>query len=272
MNKFKGILICTDLDGTLIRGDHTISEENLKAIEYFKSEGGLFTFVTGRMPYTARSLFEIVKPNAPIGCINGGGIYDFGKEEYIFFKKLPNVTELIDHIVENVEGTSVILHAPERMYFSISNDASERHRITTNTPFFSADYKSFALPIAKIIFADSREASLLRVAELLASHPRASEFDFVRSDKALYEILPKNTNKGSILPKLTEHLGIEMRKTVAVGDYYNDVDMLKASGVGIAVANACKEAKDAADYITVSNEEDAIARVIYDIEEGKITF
>ena len=68
-----GILICTDLDGTLLRNDKSISRENSEAIEYFKGEGGYFTFITGRMPYTSRRLYDMVKPNAPIGCINGGG-------------------------------------------------------------------------------------------------------------------------------------------------------------------------------------------------------
>ena len=50
MGKFDGILICTDLDGTLYRNDKTVSKENREAIEYFKNEGGYFTFITGRMP------------------------------------------------------------------------------------------------------------------------------------------------------------------------------------------------------------------------------
>ena len=51
MGKFDNILICTDLDGTLFRNDKSISQRNVDAIEYFKSEGGYFTFITGRMPY-----------------------------------------------------------------------------------------------------------------------------------------------------------------------------------------------------------------------------
>ena len=51
MAKFDGILICTDLDGTLLKKDKTVSRENLDAIEYFKANGGYFTYVTGRMPF-----------------------------------------------------------------------------------------------------------------------------------------------------------------------------------------------------------------------------
>ena len=51
MGKFDGILICTDLDGTILKNDKTISNRNIEAMEYFKKEGGYFTFVTGRMPF-----------------------------------------------------------------------------------------------------------------------------------------------------------------------------------------------------------------------------
>ena len=58
MKKFEGILLCTDLDGTLLRNDKSISRENLDAINYFMSEGGYFTFITGRMPYTSSNIYK----------------------------------------------------------------------------------------------------------------------------------------------------------------------------------------------------------------------
>ena len=72
VGKFDGILICTDLDGTLYKNDKSISPKNCEAIEYFKQEGGLFTFVTGRMPFFVSNIYETVEPNVPFGCINGG--------------------------------------------------------------------------------------------------------------------------------------------------------------------------------------------------------
>lgn len=68
MGKFDGILMCTDLDGTLLRNDKSISQENLAAMEYFKAEGGWFTFITGRMPHYAMYICDAVKPNVPFGC------------------------------------------------------------------------------------------------------------------------------------------------------------------------------------------------------------
>ena len=70
--------------------------------------------------------------------------------------------------------------------------------------------------------------------------------------------------------QLAEIYGIDPKRTVAVGDYDNDVSMLLAAGVGIAVENASEAAKRAADMITVSNDESAIARIIGDLDAGRI--
>ena len=76
MGKLDGILIVTDLDGTLYKNDKSISHQNREAIDYFKREGGYFTFITGRMPYYSMDAYDSVMPNVPFGCINGGGVYD----------------------------------------------------------------------------------------------------------------------------------------------------------------------------------------------------
>lgn len=271
MGKFDGILICTDLDGTLLKNDKTISEENREAIEYFKREGGYFTFITGRMPYTSRRLYDMVKPNAPIGCINGGGIYDFEKEKYLWSITLPEgARELVGAVYDAVPSAGIQLNGLEAIYFCRDNDAMYHFRKRTGATFLQGDYRTVDVPVAKVVFGDEDEKNILRIAEILQNHPRSAEFDYIRSERTLYEILPKGSSKGNLLPRLAEILGVDMAKTVAIGDYNNDVSMIKMAGVGIAVANATEEAKNAADIVTVSNEEHAIAKIIEEIESGEI--
>ena len=273
MKKFDGILICTDLDGTLLKKDKTVSRENLEAIEYFMSEGGYFTFITGRMPFFVGSILSMVKINAPFGCINGGGLYDPVSNKYIWNHPMrSDVTELLVHIDENMENIGIQINCFDKLYSVRENEAMELFRRTTGVPKLVCDINGTGEPIAKIVFADMREEQILRVKELLDTHARSADFDYIRSEKTLYEILPKGISKGAILPRLAEHLGIDMRRTVAVGDYNNDISMLKSAGVGIAVANATPEAKAAADLVTVSNEDHAIAKIISDIDCGIITF
>ncbi len=271
MGKFEGILICTDLDGTLLRNDRSVSSKNLDAIEYFKSEGGAFTFITGRMPHSCRKIYETLKPNVPFGCINGGGIYDHIKGEYVWTKALdPTATELVRHVDKALLGIGIEVCTFDKIYFSRDNEATENVRKVTGCPHIVKDYEDVDEPIAKVIFADTDEERLLQAAKILREHPRSDEFDFIRSELTLYEILPKGISKGNVLTKLAEHLNIPMSKTVALGDYNNDVSMIRAAGLGIAVSNASEEALRAADIVTVSNDEDAIARVINELETGKI--
>ena len=273
MKKFEGILICTDLDGTLLKNDKSISRENSEAIEYFKAEGGKFTFVTGRMPYFAQKAREMVKPNAPIGCGNGGGVYDFETGEFVYEVHFPREgLDLVEYAEKNVPGIGISVYTFERIYFSAENEAMAHFRAVTGVENAVKPYREIDEPLAKVVFGDTNPEKLKKLESLLRAHPMADNFEFVSSEKILFEILPKGVNKGSVLPKLTAHLGLDMKNTVAVGDYYNDIPMIRAARYGVAVANACDAAKAAANYLTVSNEEHAIAQIIADIESGNMRF
>ena len=274
MGKFDGILICTDLDGTLYRNDKTVSDENREAIEYFKNGGGLFTFITGRMPNYSMDAYKAAQPNVPFGCVNGGGVYDKVNGKYLFTHggMLPEVIELVEYIDDNFPTVGIQTVTFENTFFSKENIVQEFFRETTGLPNLPRHYKDVTEPIAKIIFAIAYEEEIEAVKQALRTHPKAHLFDFVRSEEHLFEILPKGVDKGLGLRKLVECLGCDMEKTVAVGDFDNDVGMLKAARYGIAVANCSEKARKAADDITVSNEEHALAQIIHDIENGKYSF
>lgn len=270
MGRFDGILICTDLDGTLIRNDGTISAENIDAIEYFKREGGIFTFITGRMPFFVSNIYNSVKPNAPIGCINGGGLYDYPRQEYIWTSVVPHeVVGLIRCIDEKFPLVGIQVNTFYKTYFCKENQTMENFRKNTKLPNLTCHYSEVKEPMAKIIFGSESDEEILHIKETLLSHPLADKFDFIRSEKVLFEILPKGVGKGTAIKNLVRCLNIDINKTIAIGDYNNDISMFEAAKIGIAVSNACKDALDAADYITVSNEEHAVAKVIHDLQDGK---
>ncbi len=271
MDKFKGLLFVTDLDGTLLKEDKTVSKKNLDAIRYFQSEGGIFTFITGRIPAGAKGVYEIVKPNGPCGCINGGGIYDYRTDELLWSVNISkDVFELVEFIDKEVPGMGIEINLYNKIYFCKINEATEKHRTDEGFELLTCHYRDVKEDFVKILLCDFNQDNMNRTIELLNNHPKSSDFDFIRSDILYYEILPKGTNKGNLVHKLAEILGIEGEKTIAIGDNDNDASMLKAAHIGIAVENASKMAKNAANYHTVSNEDDAIAKIIEEIDNGII--
>ena len=270
MGKFDGILICTDLDGTLLNSEHKVSRENVDAIEYFKSEGGLFTFVTGRMPYYVGTTFDCVKPNIPYGCVNGGGVYDHVKNEYIWTHSMDReVLELIEHIDKVFPSVGIQVATFEHTYFCKDNSTMRWFRELTGVENLVCHYTQIREPMAKIIFGTDDGGEFEMMKRELHSHKLAEKFDFICSTPTLYEVLPKGMGKGVAIQKMCEILGFDINKTLSIGDYDNDVSMFKATKIGVAVANASPRALEAADFVTVSNNEHAVARLIYDLESGK---
>lgn len=270
MGIFDGILIISDLDGTLLRSDKSVSEENKLAIKHFINGGGMFTFITGRAPCGMLPVLEQITPNAPVGCLNGGGIYDIGKKEYLYKHILDlSAIEIVSAVDTYFPEAGIEIFGFNHIYFAKSSESTEKHRVDECLENISCDYRNPPEDVSKVLFGVKKERMAL-LEKTIYSHPFAENFDFIRSDSEYFELLPKGSCKGAVLDVLTDKLGIPLSKTVAVGDNDNDVSMLKIAGLGIAVANASTSAKEAADVITVSNEEHAIAKIIYDIENGVI--
>lgn len=272
MKKFTGVLFCTDLDGTLYADDKTVAQEDLAAIDYFRAEGGLFTFITGRPPQIATDICRTIRPNAPYGCLNGAGIFDPATQQYLFTQPLaPQALPLIRAVEEQMPDVGIQINTSGGIYFCRDNVAMEWFRRITGAPNLVCQYDAPPEPILKVVFSQTEEERMQALIRLLHAHPLAQHCDFIRSEKYLYEILPRGASKGGVLSKMAALLSVRPERTIAVGDYNNDVSMLQAAGLSFAVANAVPEAKAAADHITVSNNAHAIAAIIDGLDRGIYT-
>ena len=270
MGKFDGILLCTDLDATLLNDEHIVSQENIAAIEYFKAEGGMFTFVTGRVPSGARLMLEYVKPNAPVVTFNGAGIYDFEKNELLWGTYLDDkAKEIIEYAENRMPGMGLVVCTDEKVYFPLLNPWVDEYYKLENFPLDTTYYRDISEKWKKALFVSSNE-DILKIKQLVSESGMGENFDFVQSCANYYEILPKGATKGTGLERLAGILGIDRNKIIACGDNENDITMIEYAGIGVAVENAIDALKSAADIVTVSNNEHAIAKVIKDIETGKI--
>ena len=269
MGKFDGVLMVSDLDATLLTNDKRISPKNREAIQRFEAEGGAFTYITGRMPLGARTILDQLTPNVPIGCINGGGIFDPKNGSYVWTATLESSAEEIVSFVRNeFPDVGIELCGFYKAWFLNLTPLTEEHRQLEHIPYVPvSSYAEVNEPMAKVLFV--READRLEeLMQAVQAHPLAGNFEFVQSTSQYYEMLPKGASKGEVLLRLADLLGISRSRTVAVGDNNNDLTMLRTAALGVAVANATPFAKEAADLVLEStNEEDAVAELICRLEE-----
>ena len=272
MGKFKGLLLVSDLDGTLLDTNKLISRETLDAIAYFEREGGLFSYVTGRPPFAVAPVLEQYCPTVPVGCLNGGGIYDFSQQCFVDRTPLSRAAfALVDYAVAHFPTVGYEFVTFDTCYLYRPNATIEELRSFERLP---PNYvTSYDVPgeLCKLLFADE-PAGIEALMRGLANCPERADYALMRTADQYYELLPRGCDKGSSLRRLATYLGVDMAHTVAVGDNSNDAPMLRAAALGVAVANATRDAKSAADLVLdAGNDEHALAVLIDRLDSGRIT-
>lgn len=272
MGKFDGILICSDLDDTLLTSEREISDVNKKAIEYFMSEGGKFTFCTGRVPSGAKLALQYIVPNVPMICFNGAAIYDFNNDRILWEKFLDKrAGEVIDFVLSNMPQIGVEISTNDSVYHHRSNRLTAEHVGIEKILHTNLDYKEIKEDWKKVIFM-AELSDMPKLRNLIEESEFSERYTFIQSYKHYYELLPKGTGKGEAMLELAKILSIDRKKTVGVGDNENDISLVRLAGVGVAVLNAIEEVKNVAHYITVDNDSNALADIINAIENRKIIF
>ena len=272
MGKFDGILLCTDLDDTLLTTDKRVSDENSTAIEYFKSEGGLFTFATGCVPQGAKLMLNYVHPNAPMVCFNGAAIYDFNDEKLLWASTLDKGTlKCVEYMDKMFDFVGIEVCTSDKIYFCKVNQKVREHQVLEDLPDNFLDYHDIKEDWVKVLFM-VEENEIQQIRDAIANSPFVNDYEFVQSSPWYYELLPKNASKGEGLMHLADLMNVDRSNTIGIGDNENDLALVKMANVGVAVSNAVDEVKEVADFITVDNNSSAVAAVIYALDDGEIKF
>ncbi len=153
------------------------------------------------------------------------------------------------------EGNNKLITEDDNKYIQLELKVNQLERIT---PPNIMEYVTF--PVAKYLLAGEPEK--VEKAEPIFKQALSKELNIFRSDPFFLEILPLGVDKAYGLERLIKILGISKQDVIACGDGYNDITMLQFAGLGVAMKNATEQTKAAADYITLSNDEDGIAAVI----------
>lgn len=261
---FENCVLFSDIDGTLITYDKKIPERNLAAIQNFQDEGGLFTICTGRSAESLRRAFDVELLNFPAIIFNGGGIYDYQQEKYLKDSALDaNVACYIDEAFEKYPDVGIEINVDNILYCVKYSPCSKRHVLTEKDRFEVIAFASLPRGQWKKVLFTGQEEDIDRLStDFLSRDLQNKDYYFLRSEPGLFELLPTGAQKGIAVRELTHMFHIPIENVYAIGDYYNDLTMLKAAGCACAVGGAPKRVKDAADYIACRCEDGAVADFI----------
>lgn len=261
-------LIASDIDGTLNNKLRRLPKRNELAINEFVSAGGHFTLASGRNPQSMEKHFRRLPiAGTPAVVINGAGLYDFEKNEMIYFSAMSEEgMRLAIEAAKRFPTVDVLVVAKDMIYvtgigyfgrFFVAADKLKHRCIKNMEDVPKKDW-------GKVIFS-GLPTDISKVKKHFTSM-EDPDLTLMSSSIASFEILARNTNKGTALLKLADILGIDKSHTGAIGDYFNDFDMLKCVGVPACCGQAPSELKEISEFVACHCNKGAVADFLEYIE------
>ena len=263
-------LLFMDLDGTLLDDRKQITDGNRAALDRLLERGHGAIITTGRPLKSAMDQAHLLGMDRP-GCYliayNGAVIYDWTRKKQIFTRSLPY--ETVNRVVDlaNARGEHVQTYDTWKVLVERRCDdaAVRRYCALIGMEFRVIEDVHTDLteePVKCLVINYEEKSGLLKIQEWIREHMREEVDCFFSCDQYL-EVVPKGMSKGEAVKMLSAMMNVEIADAVSVGDAANDLSMIEAAGIGVAMANATAEVKAAADYITVQdNNHDGIAEVV----------
>lgn len=273
MLKIKDMILVSDLDGTLLSTvanspKKAISKANLEAIDKFRKLGGTFTIATGRTPVHAIGVAKEVGITDAIIAGNGSEIYHVGDQKTLWCKCLEEgskseIMELIKKfpeigvVIADIDNNFYVLNETEatksREQFHLEQGQPGYTKITPDE--FPVNARGGWLEISKPL--------VQQFILWLANDVKHDYIRFALSGDAWFDLLPLGVSKGLPFEKLvTDIYGKKLENSIAIGDYDNDIEMLKRANLPVAVENATDSVKAVAKLMVKSNKEDGVADLI----------
>lgn len=270
MNAVEKKILFLDLDGTLLNDRKEITPGNRQAIDQALARGRRIVVASGR-PLKSSLAQARLLGLAGTGCYviayNGGAIYDCSREEIIYQGALE--PEALYRVYDEARRRGLYIQTYDREDVVIEPRCGEENAmrycaaIGLNWRRIEDVRRDLAGPPVKALLIDYQDKRPLEEMERWLRDTLADRVDCFFSSRYFLEVVPAGTNKGSAVTELCRRLGISLQNAVAVGDENNDVPMIRAAGVGVAMLNGVQAARDAADYITCrDNNHDGIEEVI----------
>lgn len=265
--KFNYKLVLFDLDGTLLNDHRGISETNLEALKALKSMGVKVGFATGRTLKSVSPYLKTVNPNGPLILFNGCRIWDTENNHYVSqinLKREATIAAL--RLAREYPDLHINLYVNDEIYISKKTPTSLESETKDGVPHnVVGDLCTWMESNSTF---EATKIMLIGQPQRLELFSKDFEFScdircsLIRSEWNYLEIMHEGINKGAALPLVEKVFHIGGHEIISFGDNLNDIDLIKKSGIGIAMENAHPTLKSIADNTIGDNNSNAIGQFL----------
>ena len=257
-------IVFSDIDGTFLTNDHKVSLKTQQAVKALFNQGTKFVLVSARMPEAIYPITDKIGVKIPI--ISYSGALVLTEEQQILHDKTMDIVstkDVLQKISQDFPEVTVNYYAGRHWFVKSIDERVDNEMKITSANAEVADFQKLInqniLPNKILVMCDPQTCEIMEreLGEIFKN------LNVVRSSKILLEIMDKSVSKAVGIEILLKHYGFAIENSIAFGDNYNDVEMLKFVGCSIAMGNAPEDVKNFAKYVTDSNENDGIYNFLF---------
>ena len=266
MLKLSDILVVSDIDNTLLTAKYGVPECNKSVIKLFCELGGKFTVASGRSVESVRSYSKSIGFSTPAILLGGAVIYDFESDKPLYENKIDKIAAksvLFDIMKEFPHIGVEIMAVNGKIYIPTANEQTLTHVNSENIEYILCDVEDILEDWYKVLFAGT--PGEIDEIKKFVSDKKYDGVSFISTEKVYFEIMPMDTTKGTALIELCKMLDVKQENVYAIGDYYNDVELVKTAGHAVAVGNAVVEVKMESERVVMACEDGGVGEFIYSL-------
>lgn len=256
-------MVATDIDGTILKHNAVFNPAVIDCIHKLDKSGIKVVLITGRMHASAKKIANELGLQTPIVSYQGAMVKDNSPQENVLYEKFIPVNtakKIFDWAKER--NLHINLYLNDEVFVEKDDEAIQKYANYQHIPYKIKSFDELKLDkINKILLIDYNDAEkITRVTkELQADFP---DLFIVKSTNFFCEVCHKEATKGDGLKCVQKYFNISKEETLTIGDHNNDIDLLNAGGIKVAMGNATDELKKVADYVTDTIDNDGFVKAI----------
>jgi len=263
ISQFK--LLAIDMDGTSLNELHELSDRTINAIQKVYNKGLMVLFATGRMSSAVEKHLRRLGTTGLVVSHNGALVLDIYKNHIYLHNRVNR--KIIDEVIQFYKECNSILHfnIGDKVIVERISGLSERYSKELGIKLDMINsFSDISEKPTSLLLIDDKSKLKNFLDYICSNYEGLFDYEFIpwTEDTWMLQFLYPNTSKGGAVINLAKQEKIANHEIISFGDSYNDMEMIRQCGLGIAMGNACEELKKDADFVTKTNDQDGVAYVL----------